>query len=158
MKKNLVLVLIISTFFLPSCSKESKFGLQQFVTRMESDFEIPLHTTDFIFNGNDGDGFLFYENGNQLTTLFLDDNNIIKGISLLLTPQEKIDNGIDLFCKMCCVLTGNTYEEQQKIFTDGKITDEYINYYDSNMVLTVGRYKYTVVCNEYSVTMFCEKV
>lgn len=158
MKKFLVLVLVISTILLPSCSRESKFGLQQFVTRMESDFEIQLNTTDFIFNGNDGDGFLFYENGNQLTTLFLDSNNIIKGISLLITPEESIDNAIDLFCKMCSVFTGNTYEDQQQIFRDGKITVDYINYNNSNMVLTVGRYKYTVVCNEYSVTLFCEKV
>ncbi len=158
MKKILLLSLTVFMIFMSSCSRESKFGIEQFVTRMEKDYEVVLNTSDFLLGETNGEEFLFYESGNRITTLSLDSNNKIKGISLLLIPDENIESAVVSFCQICSVFTGNTYEVQSQIFKDGKITAEYINYADSNMVITVGRYKYTVVCNDYSVTLFCDKV
>ncbi len=158
MKKLLAFVLIIITIFLNGCSQESKFGLEQFVDRMNSDFETSFNTSDFLLSSKDDENFLFYKQDELMYTLSLDVNNKIKGIGLLLTAECDIDKGIETFCQMCSTFTGNDFKNQSQIFSDCKITADKINYADSNQVITVGRYKYTVVCNTYSITMFCDKV
>lgn len=145
--------------FLCACSKENKFGVEQFVDRMNSQFEYSLNTADFILHiDENGNNNLFCEIESSLITLSLDNNNDIKGISLLATDSQDIPNTINFFCNMSCVFTSNDYNTQKAILDDCNIKADTIKYADSNNVITVGKYKYTVVCNEYSITLFCDKI
>lgn len=149
----------VMVIFFCGCSKESKFGIEQFTDRMNTQFEYGLNTADFILNVDENENNnLLCEIDSSLIVLSLDTNNDIKGISLLLTDSKSIDNALDFFCKMCCVFTGNDFETQKSILESCQINTNTIKFADSNKIVTVGKYKYTVVCNEYSVTLFCDRV
>lgn len=156
-KKITVLVLIF--LILCGCSQEAKFGVQQFTMRMNEQYETTYETADFIFGtDNSGERYLFHDGNEGLITLSLDSNNDIKGVSLLINESMDINEGINTFCIICCVFTGNDKNTQQEILSDCEINHNTIKYADSNKVITVGKYKYTIVCNEYSVTLFCDRV
>ncbi len=158
MKKVLAFIMVIITVFLCGCSQESKFGVQQFTERMNEEFDTDYATSEFMLSKKDDERFLFMTRENSMINLILDDDNNIKGISLLITADSNIEKSIVTYCQMCSVLTGNDYESQNKIFDEAEFLSDNIKFADGNSLITVGRYKYTVVCNEYAVTMFCEKI
>jgi hypothetical protein len=158
-KKILIFSLACAFCFLCGCSKESKFGVEQFSYRMNSQFEYGFDTKQFILGiDENNENNLFYERDSSLITLSLDNNNNIIGISLLETDTQKASETIRLFSHMCSVFTGNDYETQCTIFEDYKINEETIKVADNNTVITVGKYKYTIICNEFSITLFCDKL
>ena len=55
-------------------------------------------------------------------------------------------------------LSYNDYNNQIKIFNDADFLSEEIKFADGNSIITVGRYKYTIVCNSYTITFFCDKI
>ncbi len=158
MKKLLAIIMVFISLFLCSCSKESKYGVQQFVERMNNTFMTDYTTSEFMQSEKDGDNFLFLTRGSNMLNLLLDDDNNIKGISLLITADGNIENAENLYCQMCSVFTGNDYETQCKIFSDSDFLNESIKFADGNSVITVGRYKYTIVSNSYAITFFCDKI
>lgn len=158
MKKLLAIIMVFISLFLCSCSKESKFGVQQFVERMNDTFMTDYTTSEFLQSKKNDDSFLFLTREHNMITLLLDIDNNIKGISLTITADGNIENAKNLYCQMCSVFTCNDYEIQCKIFSDSDFLNESIKFADSNSLITVGRYKYTVVCNSYAITLFCDKV
>lgn len=158
MKKLLAIFMIIITVFFSSCSKESKFGIQQFIERMNQTFDTSFQTKDFVLSKRENDNFLFLSEENTMLSLFIDNDNNIKGISILVTADGNIDNAKNTYCQMCSIFTGNDYNSQMNMFTESEFFNESIKFADGNSVITVGRYKYTVVCNDYSVTFFCDRV
>lgn len=159
LKKTLLIIVSILLIFLCGCSKESKFGLEQFTSRMNTQFDYSLNTADFILHIDENENnFLLCELNSSFITLSLDNNNDIKGITLLSTDSQDVANTLDFFCNMCCIFTSNDYDTQKSILESCQINTDKIKFADSNNVITVGKYKYTVVCNQYSVTLFCDKV
>ncbi len=158
MKKLLSVLMIFITLFLCSCSKESKFGVQQFVERINETYMTDYTTSEFMLSEKNGDNFLFLTREYNIMTLILDKENNIKGVSLLITADSNIENGKKLYCQMCSVFTGNDYENQLKIFNDSDFLNKDIKFADGNSVITVGRYKYTMVSNSYAITFFCDKI
>lgn len=156
-KKLICLICILLT--LCGCSQEQKFGLEQFVSRINKQFETTYKTSDFML-GTDENGkrYLFCDNDYGLTTLSLGTDNSIIGVGLLINESMDTNDAINTFCNICCVFTGNDKSTQQEILTQCQITGDTIKYADNNTVITVGKYKYTVVCNEYSITLFCDRV
>ena len=158
-KKILIFFLTLTLCLLCGCSKESKFGVEQFVYRMNTQFEYGLDTSLFILGINENNkNHLFYETDSSLITLSLDNNNNITGICLLEIDTLKTTETINLFSHMCSVFTGNDYETQCSNFSSYKINEETIKIADNNTVITVGKYKYTIVCNQYSITLFCDRI
>lgn len=158
MKKLLAILMIFITLFLCSCSKESKFGVQQFVERMNDAFATDYTTSEFMLSEKNGENILFITKESNMITLLLDKDNNINGISLLTTADSDTENSKKLFCQMCSILTGNDYENQLKMFNDSEFFSEKIKFADGNSVITVGRYKYTIVSNSYAITFFCDKI
>ena len=159
MKKLLAIFMIFIIIFFNGCSKEEKFGVEQFVARMNKEYEAQCQTADFMLGKNgDENNYLFYEYSNYLLSLNLNHDKQIVGIGLLKTAENDYSQVIDNFCKYCSVFTGLDYQSQMKILTECDITPEQIKTTDSNMVITVGKYKYSVICNDYSVTLFCDRV
>ena len=132
MKKLLAFFMVFIIIFLCSCSKESKFGVQQFVVRMNDNFGTDYLTKEFMLSERDDDNFLFMTRENNMITLLLDENNNINGLSLLITADGDIENAKSLYCQMCSVITGNDYESQLKIFNDSQFFSEEIKFADSN--------------------------
>lgn len=158
MKKLLSVLMVFITLFLCSCSKESKFGVQQFVERMNETYMTDYTTSEFMLSEKNGDNFLFLTREYNMMTLILDKENNIKGISLLVTADGNIENGKKLYCQMCSIFTGNDYENQFIIFSDSDFLNKDIKFADGNSVITVGRYKYTIVSNSYAITFFCDRI
>ena len=158
MKKLLAILMVFITVFLCSCSKESKFGVQQFIERMNETFATDYNTNEFMLSEKNDENFLFLTRENNMITILLDKDNNIKGLSLLITADSNIENGKKLYCQMCSIFTNNDYESQLKIFNDSDFLNEEIKFADGNSLITVGRYKYTIVSNSYAITFFCDKV
>lgn len=158
-RKIFATIISFMLVFFCGCSKESKFGIEQFISRMNSQFEYDLNTADFILGVDENNNNnLFCERENSLIALSLDDDNNIKGISMLFTDSQNSAEHIDFFSKMCSIFTENDLESQNSILANCNITADKIKFADNNRVITVGKYKYTVVCNEYSVTLFCDRI
>ena len=158
MRKLLAILMVFITVFFSACSKESKFGIQQFVGRMNKTYKTEYQTSDFLLTKREDENILFLSEKNSLISVFIDSNNYIKGVSLLITADGDIDKGKNTYCQMCSIFTGNDYESQMKIFTESEFFNENIKFADGNSLITVGRYKYTIVCNDYSITFFCNRV
>ena len=156
MKKLLVLLLVFINLFLCSCSKESKFGVQQFVERMNNTFETDYTTSEFMQSEKNDDNLLFLTRNNEMLCLLLDDENDIKEISLLITAECDIEESKKLYCQMCSIFTGNDYNAQYEIFNEADFLNKDIKFADGNSIITVGRYKYTIVSNSYAITFFCD--
>ena len=157
MKKLLAILIVIITIFLCSCSKESKFGAEQFVERMNSAFGTNLETKSFHLSQRGENSFFFSTDDTSMTTLIIDNDSNIKGVSILITADGNIDDTKNTYCQMCSIFTGNNYENQIKIFKESKFFDD-IKFTDGNSLITVGRFKYTIVSNTYSITFMCDRV
>lgn len=159
LKKILAVGICFALILLCGCSKESKFGVQQFTERMNNQYETDFVTSDFILGTDEsGENYLFCEKDEMLIALSLDTNNTIRGVGLTLTESMDINAGLDTFLQICCVLTGESEENQRATFRNCGITEEKIKYADSNFVITVGKFKYSVICNDYGITLFCDRV
>lgn len=158
MKKLLAIFMVFITAFFSACSKESKFGIQQFIERMNQTYKTEYKTSDFVLSKREDENVLFLSEENSLISVFIDSNNYIKGVSLLITADGDIENVKNTYCQMCSIFTGNDYESQMKIFTESEFLNEDIKFADGNSLITVGRYRYSVICNDYSITFFCNRV
>lgn len=158
-KKIVVLVLSFSLFLLCACSKEQKFGIDELVARMNGIYETELKAESFVLGKKtDGSEYLFSEKDEFLIAAFPDSNNTIKGIAVLSRKGGNLEEFLRLYRQMCSVLTGADEEEQKSTLTNCGISEEKIKFADSTTINTVGKYKYVSVCNEYAVTLFCERV
>ena len=158
-KKICVFLLIFVLCSFCGCSQESKFGIEQFTHRMNTQFEMNLNTADFMYGQSENEeNYLFYEDGDFLITLSLNANNSINGVGLLITESMDIKSGLDTFYKICSVFTGDSYENQKDTIESKGINSDEIKYADNNFAITVGKYKYSVICNDYSITLFCDRV
>ncbi len=157
MRKLLAILLVVITIFLSSCSKEPNFGIEQFVDRMNRTYDTILETDKFRLSQRTEDNFLFYSDNASMMTFVLDKKNNIKSISLLATAEYNIEEAKNTYCKMCSIFTGKSFESQMKTFKESELFNN-IKFADGNSTITVGRYKYSVICNSYAITFFCERV
>lgn len=159
MKRLLTILPLIIIIFLTGCSKEEKFGIDQFVDRINNEYGTQ-HRTSYFLSGNNSaeENCLFYEYGDYLLTLRMNESNQIVGTSLLTTNAEKISEYLNEFCYVTSVFTGEDYKQQMATLNSCGILAENIKMTDSNWMVTVGKYKYSVVCNNYSITLFCDKI
>lgn len=159
MKKTAAVLLIVSALLLSACSKESKFGVEQFAQRMNSLFDAGYSTSEFML-GEDADSgkYLMCEKDSGTVILMIDSDSELTGVSLLITDESKAQAALREFLEMCCVLTDNDETSQSTVLSNCDITADSIKFTDGNTLTTVGKYKYTVIRNSASVTLFCERV
>ena len=157
MKKLLAILLVVITIFFTSCSKETNFGIEQFVDRMNKAYETNLETSKFRLSQRKDDNFLFFTDNTSMMSFVLDKQNNIKNISLLITADHNIEDGKNTFCEMCSIFTGKSIESQMKTLKEFELFQD-IKFADGNSTITVGRYKYTIVCNDYSITFMCNRI
>ncbi len=157
MKKLLAILLVIITILFSSCSKERKFGIQQFVERINKTYETTLKTDNLKFSRRGEENFLFMNDKNTLYSFFIDTDNNIKGINLLITADGNIENAKNTYCQMCSIFTGNDFDSQMALFKESELFNN-IKFADGNAFITVGRFRYTIVSNQYSITFICDRV
>lgn len=158
MKKLLALFIVFIIIFFNSCSKEEKFGVEQFVDRINKNYNTEYSTSDFLLGKNQREeNCLFYEQENSMIVLILNNENLITGTGLLITDDSNIQEYINDFCRISSTITNSDYTKQSEILEQCGINTDNIKKTDSNWIITVGKYKYSVVCNSYSITLFCER-
>lgn len=158
MKKLLALFIVFIIIFFNSCSKEEKFGVEQFVDRINKNYNTEYSTSDFLLGKNQREeNCLFYEQENSMIVLILNNENLITGTGLLITDDSNIQEYINDFCRISSTITNSDYTKQSEILEQCGINTDNIKKTDSNWIITVGKYKYSVVCNNYSITLFCER-
>lgn len=158
-KKSVVLLCILSAVFFSSCSREKKFGAEQFVSRMNERYEANLDIASFSLGVHkDGRQYLLAETESGLLALEPDSNSTIRGISLSAERGASAARLNEEFLQMCCVLTSSEEDAQRATLKNCGITPDSIKFADGCSVNTVGKYKYTVVSNEFAFTLFCERV
>lgn len=158
MKKLLALFTVFIIIFFNSCSKEEKFGVEQFVDRINKNYNTEYSTSDFLLGKNQREeNCLFYEQENSMIVLILNNENLITGTGLLITDDSNIQEYINDFCRISSTITNSDYTKQSEILEQCGINTDNIKKTDSNWIITVGKYKYSVVCNNYSITLFCER-
>ncbi len=159
MKKLLAFFTVFIIIFFNGCSKEEKFGLEQFVDRINKNYNMEYNTSDFLLGKNQREeNCLFYEQGNSMIVLILNSENLVTGTGLLITDDNDIQEYINQFCRISSIITNSDYTKQSEILEQCGINVNNIKKTDSNWIITVGKYKYSVVCNNYSITLFCERV
>ena len=92
-----------------------------------------------------------------MIVLILNNENLITGTGLLITDDSNIQEYINDFCRISSTITNSDYTKQSEILEQCGINTDNIKKTDSNWIITVGKYKYSVVCNNYSITLFCER-
>lgn len=158
MKKLLALFIVFIIIFFNSCSKEEKFGVEQFVDRINKNYNTEYSTSDFLLGKNQREeNCLFYEQENSMIVLILNNENLITGTGLLITDDSNVQEYINDFCRISSTITNSDYTKQSEILEQCGINTDNIKKTDSNWIITVGKYKYSVVCNNYSITLFCER-
>ena len=158
MKKLLALFIVFIIIFFNSCSKEEKFGVEQFIDRINKNYNTEYSTSDFLLGKNQREeNCLFYEQENSMIVLILNNENLITGTGLLITDDSNIQEYINDFCRISSTITNSDYTKQSEILEQCGINTDNIKKTDSNWIITVGKYKYSVVCNSYSITLFCER-
>lgn len=158
MKKLLALFIVFIIIFFNSCSKEEKFGVEQFIDRINKNYNTEYSTSDFLLGKNQREeNCLFYEQENSMIVLILNNENLITGTGLLITDDSNIQEYINDFCRISSTITNSDYTKQSEILEQCGINTDNIKKTDSNWIITVGKYKYSVVCNNYSITLFCER-
>ncbi len=159
MKKLLAFFTVFIIIFFNGCSKEEKFGVEQYVDRINKNYNTEYNTSDFLLGKNQKEeNCLFYEQENSMIVLILNDENQITGTGLLTTDDSDIQEFISEFCRISSIITNSDYTKQGEILEQCGINVNNIKKTDSNWIITVGKYKYSVVCNNYSITLFCERV
>ncbi len=159
MKRLLAFFTVFIIIFFNGCSKEEKFGVEQFVDRINKNYSTEYNTSDFLLGKNQREeNCLFYEQENSMIVLILNNENLITGTGLLITDDSDIQEYINQFCGISSILTNSDYAKQSEILEQCGINVNNIKKTDSNWIITVGKYKYSVICNSYSVTLFCDRV
>ena len=159
MKRLLTILLVIIIILLTGCSKEEKFGIDQFVDRMNHEYDTQYKTSYFLSGKNSAEeNCLFYEYGDYLLVLRMNESNQIIGTGLLTTNEERISEYLNEFCCVTSVFTGEEGNQQIDILNSCGILADNIKMTDSNWTVAVGKYKYSVVCNNYSITLFCDMI
>ena len=132
LKKFMLSFICLTLIILCGCSQESKFGVQQFVERMNTLYETDFTTDEFILGtDNEGKNYLFCDRNGILINLSIDTNNTICGVGLTITESMDINIGLDTFLQISSIFTGKTEDEQNAILTDCGITANKIKYADS---------------------------
>ena len=159
MKRCFLILLAIFSVFLQSCTVQEKMGVEQFVAEMNKQFESGIKTSDFQSGYDENDNcYLFSETEHSLTTLFLNENNQITSVSVLIIPNNDITSYINHFVRLTSVFTHTQYELQLQTLNNNGIHADKIKFADGNTSVTIGKYKYTVISNAYSITLFCDRI
>lgn len=159
LKKFAVFFIISLTLLLTACSKEEKFGIDEFAARMNGISEQKLSVSDFML-GEKGESerYFFCEQDGLFISLTPDSGNKIKAFAVSAEKGYDINALLSVYLNGCRVLTGAGESEQGAALKNCGIDAEKIKYADSTSVSTVGKFKYTAVCSDYAVTLFCERV
>ena len=161
MRKKISLFLIfITLILLCGCSREAKMGIGEFSDRISKDYGLTLEDKSMLLEKNDESNTVYCKLNSFLFVFYLGSNNNISGISAMLPKENEseLTEFLADFEKCVSVFTLNSKESVGQTFRDCKITADNIKFTDGNRQNTVGKFKYSVITNEYSVTIFCERV
>lgn len=161
MRKKISLFLIFVTLIvLCGCSREAKMGIGEFSDRINKDYGLILQEESMLLEKKEESNTVYCKIDSFLFVFYLGSNNNISGVSAMLPKENEseLTEFLDNFEKCVSVFTLNSKDSVEQTFQDCKITADNIKFTDGNQLNTVGKFKYSVITNEFSVTIFCERV
>ena len=161
MRKKISLFLIFVTLIvLCGCSREAKMGIGEFSDRINKDYGLILQEESMLLEKNEESNTVYCKIDSFLFVFYLGSNNNISGVSAMLPKENEseLTEFLDNFEKCVSVFTLNSKDSVEQTFQDCKITADNIKFTDGNQLNTVGKFKYSVITNEFSVMIFCERV
>lgn len=159
-KKISILLVITLLFSMCGCSRETKMGIGEYCDRIHKDYGITINENSLLLEKNGDINTVYCNLNSSLLVFYLGNNNNISGIAGMLSKDNEgeLSTFLDNFQKCVSVFTMNSEDSIKKTFEECKITAEKIKFTDGNSVFTVGKFKYSVITNEQSITVFCERV
>lgn len=161
MRKIISLILIFCILILAcGCSRETKMGIGEYSDRIQKDFGLVLDEKSILLEKNGENSTVYCNINSFLFVFYLGNSNNIRGLAGIL-PKEKeseLSSFLDSFKKCVSVFTLNSPDDTSRALEDCKISAESIKFTDGNKLNTVGKFQYSVITNESSVTVFCERV
>ncbi|MCH5171057.1 MAG: hypothetical protein J1F24_07205 [Oscillospiraceae bacterium] len=161
MRKKISLFLIFVTLIvLCGCSREAKMGIGEFSDRINKDYGLILQEESMLLEKNEESNTVYCKIDSFLFVFYLGSNNNISGVSAMLPKENESELAefLDDYEKCVSVFTLNSKDSVEQTFQNCKITVDNIKFTDGNQLNTVGKFKYSVITNEFSVTIFCERV
>lgn len=160
MRKKIALLLILTIFiFMCGCSKETKMGFGEFSDRINSDFDLTLDESSISLEKDDEKSKIYCKLNSYLLVFYLGNNNNISGFAGMLPKENEADlpEFLEAFEKCVSIFTLSSPSDVKSLFGECKITADNIKFTDGNQQNTVGKFKYSVVTSDVSVTVFCER-
>ncbi len=159
-KKISILLVITLLFSMCGCSRETKMGIGEYCDRIHKDYGITINENSLLLEKNGDINTVYCNLNSSLLVFYLGNNNNISGIAGMLSKDNEgeLSTFLDNFQKCVSVFTMNSEDSVKNIFDECKITAKSIKFTDGNRQYTVGKFKYSVVTNEQSITVFCKRV
>lgn len=161
MRKKISLILVFTfVILLCGCSRETKMGIGEFSDRLHKDYGLTLSEESVLLEKNGEENTIYCNINSYLFIFYLGSNNKICEIAGILPKEDadKLTDFLDTYEKCVSVFTLNSEDNVKSTFKECGISAESIKFTDSNFMNTVGKFKYSVISNELSVTCFCKQV
>lgn len=161
MRKKISFILVITLIILMcGCSRETKMGIGEYSDRIQKDYGLILDENSIMLEKNGEENTVYCNINSVLFAFYLGGSNRIYRVAGILPKEneENLSEFLDTYEKCVSVFTMNSDEAVKNTFADCKITADSIKFTDGNKLYTVGKFKYSIVTNEFSVTLFCERV
>lgn len=161
MRKKISFILVITFIILMcGCSRETKMGIGEYCDRIHKDYAITIDEESILLEKSGESNTVYCNLNSSLLVFYLGNNNNISGIAGMLSKNNEgeLSAFLEDFQKCVSVFTLNSADSVKKTFDECKITADSIKFTDGNKLYTVGKFKYSVITNEQSITVFCERV
>ena len=159
-KKICIFLSFILIFSLVGCSRENKFGVGEFSERIQNDYGLTVDESSISLEKADGKNRIYCKMNSFLLVFYLGSNDNISGFAMMLPKEDegRLSEFYDNFQKCVSIFTLSPLEKVEDTLGSCGITLQSIKFADSNRLNTVGKFRYTVVTSEISITLFCERV
>lgn len=161
MRNKIALFLVFTVLILLcGCSRETKMGIGEFSDRLHKDYGLTFSEESVLLEKNGEENTVYCNINSYLFIFYLGSNSKICEIAGILPKEdgEKLSDFLDTYEKCVSVFTLNSEDSVKSTFNECGISAESIKFTDGNFMNTVGKFKYSVISNELSVTCFCKRV
>ncbi len=160
MRKKIALFLVLTVLtVMCGCSKETKMGFGEFSDRINNDFDLTLEESSISLEKENEKNKIYCKLDSYLLVFYLGNNNNISGFAGMLPKEneDELPEFLEAFGKCVSVFTLSPLHDVKSLFKECKITADNIKFTDGNQQNTVGKFRYSVVMSDISVTVFCER-
>ena len=160
MQKRISILLVFAFLFsMCGCSRETKMGIGEYFDRIHTDYGITIDEKSLLLEKGSDSNTAYCNLNSFLLVFYLGSTNNITGIAGMISKDKEnnLSSFFDDFQKCVSVFTMSDKSSVEKTFKECKFTADSIKFTDGNSIFTVGKFKYSIITSEQSITVFCER-